>query len=401
MVSKQLVVLVGGRGTRLGEATKATPKPLMDVKDGKVFLDYFLENCVRQGFDDILFLAGYLGEQVRDRYDGKQMGAAHMRVLIEPEPMGTGGALKFAYDHLAPTFICANGDTLFDINIRAVDQAMLADPALAGAIALRRVEDPSRYGQVRLGDDGRIVAFEEKKSAATPEPGLINGGIYALRKSAIDRLPAGVSSIENDLFPQLVADRALAGVESSGYFLDIGLPETLQTARDVLPYRKRPALFLDRDGVINVEKNYLYRVEDFEWIDGIQALIRKANDLGHAVIVVTNQAGVARGFYTEADVHVLHDHIQQSLYEAGAFVDGFYYCPYHPEGTVEAYCVANHPDRKPNPGMILRAATEHNLDMTQAVLIGDQPTDVAAATAAGIRGLLFAGGSLTDLPVGF
>jgi D,D-heptose 1,7-bisphosphate phosphatase len=397
MFSKQLVVLVGGRGTRLGAAARDTPKPLMPVTSDKVFLDYFLDASVRQGFDDIVLLAGHLGDQVHQRYHNRRWGEARINVMIEPEPVGTGGAFRFAYDRLAPTFLAANGDTLFDINMRAVDQKLHAEPDLLGVLALREVEDTARYGQVRLNAAGIIQAFEEKKQSPVPVPGVINGGIYALRKAAIDQLPQGPASIETDLFPALVEQGRLGGVESKGYFLDIGLPETLQIARDELPARHRPVLFLDRDGVINIDKDYLYRFEDFVWVEGIQALIRKANDLGRAVVVVTNQAGVARGFYTEHDVRRLHGQIQDVLYQSGAFIDAFYHCPYHEQAVTERYRIANHPDRKPNPGMLLNAVRDYGFDVTKSVLIGDNQSDVAAAQAAGAKGVLFAGGNIGDL----
>ncbi|WDZ80915.1 HAD-IIIA family hydrolase (plasmid) [Ensifer adhaerens] len=401
MFSKQLVVLVGGRGTRLGEATKITPKPLLEINEGRAFLDYFLENAVRQGFVDILLLAGYLGEQVYERYHGKIIGAARITVLIEPEAMGTGGAFRFAYDHLQPTFMAANGDTLFDINMRAVDHRVHVDATTEGVLALRHVADSSRYGQVSLDAEGGVVRFAEKHVATKPVAGLINGGIYSLRKTAIDRLPEGASSIESDLFPLLAEEGKLGGVVSTGYFLDIGLPDTLQMARRELPERRRKVLFLDRDGVLNIDKGYLYRIEDFEWVEGAISLIRRANDIGRAVIVITNQAGVARGLYTEADVHVLHRYMQECLYENGAFVDAFYYCPYHKDASIDRYWHADHPDRKPNPGMIIKAISDHDLDIDQAVMIGDQLTDVAAAEAAGIMGLLYTGGNLNTLKLDF
>jgi len=399
MFSKQLVVLVGGRGTRLGDATKNTPKPLVPLTSDKVFLDFFLDCYVRQGFDEIIMLAGYYGDQVEQRYNNQRWGEARISVLIEPEPMGTGGAFRFARDRLAPTFLAANGDTLFDINMRAVDHRLQSNPSLLGVLALREVEDTSRYGQVTLDAGGTINAFKEKKLATVPVPGLINGGIYALRKSAIDRLDEGPASIETDLFPTLAAEGVLGGVQSQGYFLDIGLPETLQTARDVLPARKRPVLFLDRDGVVNVETNYLFRTEDYVSIRGIEALIREANDQGRAVIVVTNQAGIARGYYTEYDMHKLHGYIQDRLYAKGAFVDGFYFCPYHEDAKVERYRIGSHPDRKPNPGMFLKAALDHHLNLNDAVMIGDNKTDIAAAEAAGIRGVLFSGDDIGGLGI--
>jgi len=389
--SRQLVILVGGKGTRLGLHTANTPKPLMEISEGRVFLDYFLQMAVRQGFTRVLMLAGHLGEQVRARYDGQRFGEAEIAVAIEPEAMGTGGAFRFAFDRLDETFVAANGDTLFDTNLRALDHGLHRQPDLLANMAVRQVADSGRFGSVELRD-GRIVSFREKDPAAGA--GLINGGLYALRREAIALLGDGPASIEAGLFPQLAAQGRLGGQVSDGYFLDIGLPDTLERARRELPALKRPALFLDRDGVINEEVNYLYRIEDFRWIEGARPVIREANDRGHAVIVVTNQAGVARGYYSEDDVHRLHSHIQAELKAEGAFIDAFYYCPYHADGTVEKYRIADHPDRKPNPGMILRAAHDHGIDLARSTLIGDQPGDMAAAQAAGVRGVLFSGGDL-------
>ncbi|WP_031229443.1 HAD-IIIA family hydrolase [Asticcacaulis sp. YBE204] len=391
--SKQLVVLVGGKGTRLGEATKNTPKPLMPITDTDVFLDYFLRAAARQGFDDILMLAGHLGEQVQARYDNRRFGEARISVLIEPEPMGTGGAFRFASERLAPTFVAANGDTLFDTNIRALDHVLQSDNSLLAALALRHVDNAGRYGSVDF-DGKRIAQFREKDPTSEAQPGHINGGIYALRRDAILQLDDGPSSIEADLFPRLAAEGRLGGLTSTGYFLDIGLPETLATARKDLPAQKRAALFLDRDGVINIDTNYLHKVEDLVWVDGVTETIRAANDRGLAVIVVTNQAGIARGYYSEGDMIRLHHHLQDTLNSQGAFIDGFYFCPYHEAAEIERYRIANHPDRKPNPGMILKAALDHNIDLSGSLLIGDNLSDVEAATRAGVRGHLFTGGNL-------
>jgi D-glycero-D-manno-heptose 1,7-bisphosphate phosphatase len=398
--SKQLVVLVGGRGTRLGEAARNTPKPLMPIDGEKVFLDYFLESAARQGFAEILLLAGHLGDQVKARYDHRSILEAHINVLIEPEPMGTGGAFIFARDRLAGTFVAANGDTLFDSNIRALDSALQHAPELQGVLALREVDNAGRYGSVDLGADGRIGRFREKTPELEGSAGLINGGIYALRREALDRLTTLPASIEADLFPLLAAEGRLGGRVSDGYFLDIGLPETLQIARDELPRRRRRALFLDRDGVLNIDKNYVHKRDDWEWVPGAIDVIRHFNDRNYAVVVVTNQAGVAHGYYPESAIWTLHHAIQADLHAAGAFVDAFYYCPYHEKGVSPAYQVADHPDRKPNSGMLLKAAARLNIDLENSLLIGDRQSDVDAAHAAGVKGHLFPGGDLMAFVAG-
>ncbi len=392
-LSDQLVVLVGGRGTRLGMLAKDTPKPLMPIDGDRVFLDYFLGSAARQGFREILLLAGHFSDQVVARYDNVRVGNARVKVIVEPEPLGTGGAFKAAMDYLAPSFVGANGDTLFDCNIRAVDHELQMDPGMMGCLALREVDDVGRYGSVAF-DGRRVSAFREKDTVSPQRRGHINGGIYALRRAAIERLPDGKSSIETDLFPQLAAEGQLGGRTSHGYFLDIGLPETLEIARRDLPAQKRPALFLDRDGVINIDKGHVGHIENFEWIEGIVDVIRAANDAGYAVIVVTNQAGIAKGYYTEGDVLKLHAHVRDTLLGQGAFVDDFYICPYHADAVVARYRIAEHFARKPNPGMIFQAARDHRIDLTRSVLIGDKPSDCEAASAAGVQSHLFPGGNI-------
>jgi D-glycero-D-manno-heptose 1,7-bisphosphate phosphatase len=156
----------------------------------------------------------------------------------------------------------------------------------------------------------------------------------------------------------------------------------------------RPALFLDRDGVLNEDRGYVSRWEDFAWIPGAKAAVAAFNAAGWWVIVVTNQSGVGRGYYSEADMHALHKRMSAELAEAGARIDAFYFAPHHPQAPLEAYRHPDPPDRKPNPGMILRAMAEFPIDRARSVLVGDKVSDMEAATRAGVRGLLFTGGDL-------
>ena len=389
---RQAVFLVGGKGTRLGGLTANTPKPLLELAPGLRFLDVLIEGAARQGFNDIILLAGHLGEQVVELYDGRTFRGARISVIREPEPAGTGGALRFAADRLAPFFMLANGDSFFDINWRAL--AAAPDPAVIGQLALRHVPDTSRYGAVEL-DGQRINQFVEKKANAGA--GLISGGIYLLNRQILD-LISGPCSIESEIFPALVTRGALQGSRYDGYFLDIGLPDTFAQARLEIPaLRRRPAAFLDRDGVINVDRGYTHRAEDLEWIHEAPVAIRRLNDAGYLVIVVTNQAGVARGYYQEEDVRAFHEHMQDELARHGAHVDAFYYCPYHDEAEIPAYRVQSHPDRKPNPGMIVRAFEDWPIKREASFLIGDKPLDMEAAARGDLPAYLFEGGSLLTL----
>jgi D-glycero-D-manno-heptose 1,7-bisphosphate phosphatase len=176
-------------------------------------------------------------------------------------------------------------------------------------------------------------------------------------------------------------------------------PRTLRarggTVPDTAPdSERRPALFLDRDGVLNEDHGYVSRWEDFSWIPGAKDAVAAFNQAGWLVIVVTNQSGVGRGYYTEADMHTLHQRMAEELAAAGGRIDGFYFAPHHPEAAAESYRHPDPPDRKPNPGMILRALADWPIDRERSVLVGDKPSDMEAAERAGIRGLLFQGGDL-------
>jgi D-glycero-D-manno-heptose 1,7-bisphosphate phosphatase len=157
----------------------------------------------------------------------------------------------------------------------------------------------------------------------------------------------------------------------------------------------KPALFLDRDGVINRDTNYAHKSADIIWIDGIFAALKRARDAGYWVFVVTNQAGVGRGYYTEDDVKALHDWMQAEFARHGAGVDAFMYCPHHPEHGQGAYKLACE-CRKPKPGMLLELMKRFPVDTGKSLLIGDSPGDIEAAAAAGVKGYLFTGGNLDD-----
>jgi D-glycero-D-manno-heptose 1,7-bisphosphate phosphatase len=162
----------------------------------------------------------------------------------------------------------------------------------------------------------------------------------------------------------------------------------------------RAGVVFDRDGVLNVDHGYVGHVERFEWIPGARRAVRRLNQAGVAVAVVTNQSGVARGYFDLTDVERLHAAMRADLAAEGAWLDAIYVCPFLSEAPVAQYAHPDHPDRKPNPGMVLRALADLDLDPGRTVMIGDKPSDLEAARRAGVAGALFPGGDLDAFVVG-
>ncbi|MFH1153444.1 MAG: nucleotidyltransferase family protein [Pseudomonadota bacterium] len=224
----QALILAGGMGTRLGPLTAGTPKPLLDV-GGLPFINYLLWNLKRNGIRDIIVSVGYLAREIITVLtDGSDLGI-RLTYSIETEPLGTGGALKLAQNLLDEAFFVLNGDTLFDIDYADLGFCLTSDVCVA--LALREVEDTSRYGRVLL-DEGRVMHFSEKN---LPGQGYVNGGVYAMRKRVLDRIPPGRASLETDLFPDLAGRNHLGARVYHGFFLDIGLPLTYKEAQTVIP----------------------------------------------------------------------------------------------------------------------------------------------------------------------
>jgi D-glycero-D-manno-heptose 1,7-bisphosphate phosphatase len=390
---RQAVLLVGGRGTRLGDLARSTPKPLLPIVGSKLFLDYLIENIARSGVEEVLLLAGHLAEQVERRYDGEAIRGARVSVIREPEPAGTAGALIYARERLDDVFLMSNGDSILDMNFLALAEKMRS--GVEGTLALRNVDDVRRYARVDLNGD-HIIGFREKDETAIA-PGLISGGVYMLRKSILDQIKSLPCSIEIDIFPKLAAEGRLIGVPVSGYFLDIGLPETLGEARRDMPDAlRRRAVFFDRDGTLNVDTGYTHEVEALELLPGAVEAVRAVNDAGALAIVVTNQSGLARGLFTEAELSAFHQALQSRFAEGGAHIDAFYHSPFHGEGSVADLARKDHPDRKPAPGMLRRAILDWDIESAGSAMLGDTDTDVAAAAAAGVRGAKVSPGGLFE-----
>jgi D,D-heptose 1,7-bisphosphate phosphatase len=385
----QAVCLVGGRGTRLGALTDQTPKPLLPV-GGRPFLDYLIHDARRFGMARLLLLAGYQSTEILERYHRKSFGGLTVDVVVEPSPAGTGGALRHAADRLDETFFLLNGDSFFDFNWLNLTIA-LDRPGWTMNAALADGIVGSRYGRVELSD-GQIRGFRPEGSSSQP----INAGIYLARRALLDDIKTVPCSLEREILPMLADQGRLLGRAARGAFIDIGVPEDFARAQTFIPAcMRRPAAFLDRDGVLNRDDGYVHRSDQVSWIEGAIDAVKWLNDAGYYVFVITNQAGVAHGYYGEETILELHGWMADELQKRGAHVDAFEYCPFHPEGTVERYRQASD-RRKPKPGMIMHLQRDWPTDASGSFVVGDRDTDMEAAAAAGLKGFKFDGGNLLD-----
>jgi D,D-heptose 1,7-bisphosphate phosphatase len=390
---RQCAILVGGLGARLGALTASTPKPILPCGD-RPFLAWLLREFVRFGVEEFLLLAGHLAAEVEAGMDAlSDLLPRRARLVVSREPVraGTGGAVFHARERLDQRFLLCNGDSLFDFNLATLLSAAAEDGQdVVGRVVLRRLDDASRYGVVVLDGD-HVSAFRERSSSNTP--GMINAGIYLFDRAVVDELTPACS-LEADIMPRLAARGALRGTVGEGYFRDIGVPEDFARAQQEIPaVLHRRALFLDRDGVVNVNHGWVGTRDRFEWSSGAREAIRAATQAGWHVFVVTNQSGVARGLYDEAAVVALHAWMTDEVRRVGGTIDDIRYCPFHEDAVVPGYRRASD-WRKPAPGMLLDLMRAWELDPTRCVMIGDQASDMAAAKAAGIGARQYRGGNL-------
>lgn len=377
---KEAIILAGGLGTRLREAVPDLPKCMAPVA-GRPFLFYVINYLRSQGIEKFIFSLGYKHEIIAD-YLLRQFASLSYQTVTEDEPLGTGGAIRFACEKATEeNILVANGDTLFRIDaqqLATVHHEHKADATLA----LKPMKNFDRYGTVAVNNNGSIQRFEEKKFC---ESGNINGGVYLLNVAAFtsQQWPAKFS-FEKDFLES--ARYRLYGDVQDNYFIDIGIPEDYNRAQRELAspplnlqqIDKSWTLFLDRDGVINVDKHgsYIFTPEEFVFTEGGPELFKKLAGLFGAVIVITNQRGVGRGLMTEESLKLIHEKMVHEIGLAGGRIDHIYYCT----------AINNDdPRRKPNPGMAWQAKTDFpSIDMARSIMVGNNMSDMQFGRNAGM-----------------
>ncbi len=371
------LILVGGRGQRLSAVVSDRPKP-MALVDGEPFLHWLLLYLQRQGIQKASLLAGHMADKVQEYFQNNSRYKIDIEVLTEETPLGTGGAIKKAITHYSTEddFFVINGDTLFTLDFDLFKSEARSNLA----IALRYSDNPGRYGSVELDANNRITNFIEKSSEIYKSKidAFINGGIYYLRRDLVPFMPDGVFSFETDFLQKQFTNIELIGIPAGGRFIDIGIPEDYQFIQSHIKTWvnevKRPALFLDRDGVIIHHLHHLHLIRDVVIYHEALEMVREARKAGWHVIVVTNQSGVARGIFSLDQMQEVNRYIDNQFKLKNAPIDGWFACPYHIEGKVKEFRF-NSLQRKPQCGMFLKASESFPIDFSLSLMVGDNATD--------------------------
>ena len=376
MVISQAVILCGGYGKRLGKITLKTPKPLIKV-NGLSVLEHIIKNLTRFGLRDILLLCHYKYNKFKKKFHNKNFYGAKIRCLEENKLLGSSGALYNAKKELDNNFLFCNGDTFFDINISDLIFEYFKNKKIA-QLALKKYNNTKKYDTFKIGKKNLLIDDPEKKS------NLINSGICVFSKKIIPYL-LKEGSLEKSVYKKLINTKKIFGKEYKNDFLDMGSIASLKRLpKFIKKISKKPCLFLDRDGVINKDTGYVHKKNDFIWRKEIFKFIKKYNDKNFYVIVITNQSGIGRGYYKDADLIKLHDWMKKKIRFHGGNIDKIYYAPYYKLSKLMKFR-KNKNMRKPNVGMIMKAKKDFNIDISKSLLIGDSEADKLTAINSNIK----------------
>jgi D-glycero-alpha-D-manno-heptose 1-phosphate guanylyltransferase len=353
------------------------------------FLYYVINYLRSQGIEKFIFSLGYKHEVIEE-YLNTQFSTLNFQCLIEKEPLGTGGAiLASCYKSSEQTVLVVNGDTLFkfDLDKASADHERFLSHC---TLLLKPMKNFDRYGVVELNVDSTIKSFQEKQFYAS---GLINGGAYILNTEQFlgEEIPEKFS-FEKDYLEKYFNSRRIYGSIQDKYFIDIGIPDDYYKAQqdlrqpsfDLKMLDKSWTVFIDRDGVINHEKedDYIRNREEFHFYTGVKEAMKILSQRFGKIIVVSNQRGIGKGLMTVGDLENIHQFMKQEIKKGGGCIDGIYYCT-----AVDP----KHPDRKPNPGMAFKAQKDFlEIDLSKSIMIGNKLSDMLFGKNAGMYSIYIA-----------
>lgn len=391
----KVVILAGGKGTRLGELTKDIPKPMVPLL-GKPLLQYQIELLVRYGFQEVILIVNHLSQPIKDHFgDGADFGIK-ISYYQEEKPLGTVGGIKDLEDQLTEDFLVLYGDVMMEMDLNRLLN-FHKNKGSEATLVVHPNDHPYDSDLVEMDEEGRIVdVLPKPHSSDLIYHNMVNAAVYVLSPAIFPFLEKGKKAdFGKDIFPRVFQDLKMYGYNTPEYLKDMGTPDRLEhVGHDVQSGKvqrrnleqKQKAIFLDRDGVINENIDLIHKPEDFHLYPFTARAISKINTSDYLAVVTTNQSVVARNLTTIKGLGEIHKKMETELGDAGAKLDAIYYCPHHPD---KGYPEEN-PDykidcdcRKPKPGMINSASRDFNIDPSQSFMIGDSEADMGAGKAAG------------------
>lgn len=411
----KVIIMAGGRGTRINELFPGIPKPLIPI-DNVPVLEREIIELRNQGFTDIILTVSYLYEKIEEYFgDGSKYGVK-IEYFEEETPLGNAGALFKL--KLEDDFLLLNADAVFDVDFNRMVDYHREHHALV-TLFTHPNSHPYDSGLI-IADEHCVVEKWLAKEDERPEwyKNRVNAGLHVVSPKILENIAGHKIGevgedgkvVKVDLDRQLLKPLAGTGkmfcYDSPEYVKDMGTPERYYSV--VEDYKKgmviaknlknkQKAIFLDRDGTLNKYVGFLHSVDEMELVDGVGEAIKLINKSGYLAVVVTNQPVIARGEITTTQLQEIHNKLETLLGADGAYIDALYYCPHHPHKGYEGEVPELKIDcncRKPKPGLLLRAAKDYNIDLSSSWMIGDSDSDVEAGKAAGCRSIKIEEGEL-------
>lgn len=393
----QVVILAGGRGTRLGDHALAIPKPMVAI-GGRPNLEHQVRLAKRHGFPKALFLTSHLADRIEAHFGDGRRFDMEISYRAEDPPLGTAGALRHASKDLDDCFLVLYGDIFVDCDLTRLWSEHARNRPIA-TLVVHPNDHPYDSDLVEIDEKDVITAIHAKPRRDDQYlANVVNAGVAVIERGILNCIPPNQHlDLVHHIFPALARDRNLRAYRSAEYFKDFGTPDRLAQTRSDFESGKtarlsrsspRPAVFLDRDGVINNEKSYLSDPAMMELIPSAAGAIRRLNQAGFLVIVVTNQPVVARGECTLNGLRLVHNKMETLLGREHAWIDALYFCPHHPDKGFAGEVAELKIDcdcRKPKIGMFERAARDWNVSLPGSYGVGDSRRDVLAARRMGLR----------------
>lgn len=396
----KVVIMAGGKGTRMLSIASDIPKPMIPI-EGRPVLEREIECLCEQGFTDILITVGHLGNVIMDYFGNGLKFGVHITYYFEKKPLGNAGALFQVKDQLTDDFLLLNADAMFDIDFNRFVQYHKTHDAVA-TLFTHPNSHPYDSGVI-IADEHMAVRKWLAKEDERPEyfKNRVNAGLHVLNKKILEQtVEGGKIDLDRQLLKPLAGTGQMYCYDSPEYVKDMGTPERYYAvckdfANGIVKARnlknRQKAIFLDRDGTINEYVGFLTDIKEFRLLDGVAEAIRKINASGYLAIVVTNQPIIARGEVSFTELQEIHNKMETLLGAEGAYIDAIYFCPHHPDKGFEGERVEYKIScdcRKPKPGMLLKAAEDFNIDLSRSWMVGDGKNDVEAGKNAGCKTVL-------------